>query len=184
MIAHMIYLGVGQLPQHLHLRKQGLCAATSGQKESGLPSDTEYDPTLSSVQTPSGSLPQLDVHLYFLSSGSPVCSGMDGKARSSSLKVPSVPWHLCHLAFAWSPSLSLCFLLESCCLVLSDTTFQDSMLRVEKISRVSTWQATLRLNFIPHCFLLQSLPFLVPSLFPNNQVTSLNSSFVQAFSSL
>lgn len=36
---------------------------------------------------------------------------------------------------AWSlPGIlaCLCFLLESCCLVLSDTTFQDSMLPIEK----------------------------------------------------
>ena len=107
-----------------------------------------------------------------------------GKVCSSSLKVPSVPWHFCHMIFVWNLRWSLCLLLESCCLILSDKTFQDSMLPIEKASWVSIWQATLRFNLISHCVLLQSSTFLVPFLFTNNQVTSLHSSFVYAFSSL
>lgn len=178
MIVYMIYLRVRKLPEHLHLRKAG--ALWSHQRSKGEQAALWHWVWWDSlICTDSFRLTAPAwCASYSLSSGAPVCNGMDGTVRSSSLQVPSVPWHLCRLVFAWNPSLSLCFLLESCCLVLSDTTFLDSMLPIGKISHVSTWQATLRLNFISHCFLLQSLPFLVPSLFPNNQVASLNSSFV------
>lgn len=97
---------------------------------------------------------------------------------------------LCSLApsFTWSlPGILACLsvsLLESCCPVLSDKTFQDSMLPTEKVPCVFTWKTDLKPNFISHCFLLQSLTLLVPLLFPNNQATSLHPSFVSAFSSL
>lgn len=121
---------------------------------------------------PPVSLPPLAVHSCFaFSSGSQSAVEWTGSVCFSSLKVPSVPWRLCHRVFAWNPSLSVSSLDLA-------ATFQDSMLPVEEISRVSAWQATLRPNFISHCFLLQSSPFPVPSLFPNNQVASLHSSFV------
>lgn len=69
---------------------------------------------------------------------------------------------------AWSlPGIlaCLCFLLESCCLVLSDTTFQDSMLPIEKISHVSTWQATLKtqlyFSLLPSTIITFPGPFTV-----------------------
>lgn len=70
--------------------------------------------------------------------------------------------------------------LEPCCSVLWNQTFQDSMLPTEKVPCIFTWQTTLKPNFISCCFLLQSLTFLVPLLFPNILGTFLHPSFAHA----
>lgn len=107
MIVYMIYLRVRKLPEHLHLRKAG--ALWSHQRSKGeqaalwhwVWSDSFICTDSFRLTAPAWCAS------YSLSSGAPVCNGMDGTVRSSSLQVPSVPWHLCRLVFAWNPSLSL-----------------------------------------------------------------------------
>lgn len=55
--------------------------------------------------------------------------------------------------------------LESCCLVWSHQTCQDSVLPTEKVPCICTWQTAPKPRFISCDFLLQSSALLVPLLF-------------------
>lgn len=125
--------------------------------------------------TPPVSLPQGAVHSCFaFSSGSQSAVEWTGSVCFSSLKVPSVPWRLCHRVFAWNLAhLFPPWILLPCAIRHNFPRFHVTCESLTCFCLAGHPQPQLYFSLLP-----STITFLGPFTVSNNQVASHHSSFV------